>query len=254
MKTKLAIALSLLLSTSAMAHQENEFNCNVNIQQSVKVTPNVIEVLDGEKRLFSIDNGSALYSNGKQVHLNDEQQALVEEYSAMIQELAPEVAGIIADALIIAKTAVSGVITELFGDDVQLQDKVNSIIEKFEQKAAPMMNQAEGEYYLVKESLDNAGDDFSKEIEQEVESLLKESGGQMLILLGKMMMNGEDGMKDFETKMEAFGESMEQQGNALETRANAMCQRAIKLDEIETRMQKAIPQFADYDLVTLDHI
>lgn len=257
MKTKLAIALSVLLSTSAVAHEEHSRNhqsCNINIENNVKVTPSLIQVLDGEKSLYRIENGSTLYTQGKAVHLSEEQQALVEEYSALIQELAPQVAQIISDGLDIAKTAVSGVITELFGQDTELQSKVEQIIAKFEDKAAPMMNQANGEYYFAQDSIDRAGDDFGQEIEREVETLIKESGGHLLMLVGKMMTSGEAGLADFEQKMEAFGEKMEAQGDALEARADAMCQQAKRLDELESRLQKEIPEFSDYDLVIQKHI
>jgi len=257
MKTKLAIALSLLLSTSVItsvaAHERHDSHqrCDINVQQSVKVTPNYVQVLDGEKSLFRIEDGSKLYAEGKRVHLTDAQQALVEEYSALIQELAPQVAKIIADGVLIAKTAITGIITELFGDDTELQGKVNSIVVKLEQKAAPMINQAEGEYYLSKDNIERAGDDFGQELEQEIESLLTESGGHLLMLIGKMMVSGESSMKDFETKMEAFGQQMEQRGNELEQRANAMCEQVLRLDKLETQMQKEIPQFAGYNLISL---
>ncbi len=257
MKTKLAIALSLLLSTSAMAHEqhaEQHNSCNINIEKSVKVTPSLIQVLDGEESLYRIENGSTLYTQGKRVHLTEEQQALVEEYSALIQELAPKVAQVISDALEIAQSAVSGVISELFGQDTELQNKVDSIIQRMQDKAAPMVDQAKGEYFLAKDVIDNAGDDFGKEIEQEVESLLKESSGHLLMLVGKMLIDGEDGMNGLEQKMEAFGEQMEQRGNELEARAEAMCQQAVRLDELETRMQKEIPQFAKFDLLSQERI
>jgi len=257
MKTKLAIALSLLLSTSVMAHDQHsdhQSSCNINIENSVKVTPAFIQVLDGDKALYRIEDGSILYTEGKRVHLSAKQKQLLEEYSAQIQELAPQVAQLISDGLDIAKVAISGVITELFGDDTELQSKVNSIVARLEAKAAPMMDQQKGEYFLSKETVDSAGDDFDKEIEKEVETLLRESGGHLMMLIGKMIISGEDGMKGFEQKMEAFGESMEARGNELEARADAMCAQALRLDELETRMQNEIPEFSKYQLISQEQI
>jgi len=257
MKTKLAIALSLLLSTSVMAHEQHndhQQSCNINIEKNVKVTPSLIQVLDGDRSLYRIEDGSTLYSEGKRVHLNAEQKALIEEYSDLIQELAPQVAQLIADGLEIAKSAVSGVITELFGHDTELQTKVETIIAKLESKAAPMMDQAKGEYFLTKETIDQAGDDFGQEIEQEIENLLKESSGHLLMLVGKMLASGEDNMQGFEQKMEAFGETMELRGKELEARADGMCEQAQRLDELETKIQQQIPQIAKFDLLSKSHI
>ena len=255
MKTKLAIALTALLSTSAMAHGDNSHqqnSCNVNLEQSIKVTPAYVQVLDGEKSLFRINDGTDLYAQGKRVHLTDEQQALVEEYSGLVQELAPQVAQLVTEGLAKAKSAIGTIFIELFGNDTELQSKVENIVAKFEQKAAPMMNTVKGEYYLAKESIDNNGNDFSKEIELEVENLLKESGGHMLIQIGKLLTQGDGSMADFQAKMESFGDDMEARGNELEAKANAMCSQVKRLDELETRMQHAIPQISGYNLLTLD--
>jgi hypothetical protein len=78
---------------------------------------------------------------------------------------------------------------------------------------------------------------------------MKESAGHMMVLIGKMMLNGEGGMADFEQKMEAFGESMEARGEALEKSAEAMCGQMKKLDALETKMQKEIPEIAAFDLL-----
>jgi len=179
---------------------------------------------------------------------------LLKEYSALIHELAPQVAQVISDGIDIAKLAVSGLITELFGNDNELQAKVDSIVARLEAKAEPMMDQENGEYFLSKDTIENAGDDFDREIEREIESLLTESGGHLMMLIGKMLIGGEDGAQDFEQKMEAFGERMELRGSELETRAQAMCAQAVLLDELETKMQKSIPQFSKYNLLSQEAI
>ena len=83
MKTKLAIALAALLSTSAMAHDHghhNQNSCNVSLEHSVKVTPAFIQVLDGDKSLFRITDNSELYAQGKRIHLTAEQQQIIDDY------------------------------------------------------------------------------------------------------------------------------------------------------------------------------
>ncbi|WP_435274631.1 DUF2884 family protein [Psychrobium sp. nBUS_13] len=251
MKTKIALALTALLSTSAFAHDSHgrHNSCDININQSIKVTPAYVQILDGDKSLYRITDDSRLYAQGKRIHLNSEQQAIVDEYRDLMQELAPQVAHLVTQGLDMAKAAVEQVFTELFGDETQLQDKVQTIVAKFEDRITPLMDEEAGEYYLPKDKVANGGEDLGREIEAEVETLMKESAGHMMVLIGKMMLNGEGGMADFEQKMEAFGESMEARGEALEKSAEAMCGQMKKLDALETKMQKEIPEIAAFDLL-----
>lgn len=260
MKTKLAIALTALLSSSAMAHDHGHSNsysndsCNVNLEHSVKVTPDNIQVLDGQKLLYRITDDSKLFVAGEQLSLTDEQRELVEQYHALIQELAPKVAELVSQGLALAHEAITTVFGEMFGDDAQMQQKIEVITEKFEQRLAPLINQNEGEYYLSKDHIDAAGDDLGNEIEQEVEELVKASAGQMLMFIGKMMMSGDQDLSDFEQRMEQFGQDMELKGRDIEQQANQMCEQMERLESLESKMQQSIPKLAGFDLVKVDSI
>ena len=249
MKTKIALTLATLLSTSAFAHDNHNNSCNINLNQSVKVTPAYVQVLDGDKSLYRITDDSKLYVQGKRIHLNSEQQAVVDEYRDLMQELAPQVAHLVTQGLDMAKDAIEKVFTELFGEEVELKNKIESIVEKFERRIEPLMNEETGEYYLAKDEINKSADNIGEEIESEIETLVQESSGHMMVLIGKMMLKGEGGMKEFEQKMESFGESIEARGDELEKSAEAMCGKMEKLEALETKMQKEIPAIAAFDLL-----
>ena len=259
MKTKLAITLAALLSTSAMAHNSHshhniDASCKVSLEHSVKVTPQFIQVLDGEKTLYRITDDAQLFIEGDKVGLNDQQQALVKQYHALMQELAPQVAELVTQGLALANEAVTTLFGEMFGDDAQMQQKLQRISDKFEQRFGPLMNNDDGEYFLSKEHVDAAGNDLGQELEKEIKGLVKESAGQMLMFIGKMMMSGEGDLNSFEQKMEKFGRDMEIRGKDLEQQANQMCSQMERLELIETQLQKSIPQFSGYDLVKVEKI
>jgi len=107
---------------------------------------------------------------------------------------------------------------------------------------------------LSNELTSRDADGLSQELESEIESLIKESSGHMMVLIGKMMLKGEGGMKDFEQQMEAFGESMEARGEQLEKSANAMCGKMERLEALETQMQEQIPAIAAFDLLSTETI
>ena len=259
---KSVIAFSVLLATSAMAHNNHHDthshfsndSCSVNLDHSVKVTPHYIQVLDHQKSLYRITDDSELFIDGKLIDLTERQQALVEQYHALIQELAPQVAQLVSQGLILANEAVTALFGEMFGDDVEMQQKIQIISDKFEQRLAPLINQDDGEYYLSKDHIDAAGDDLGKELEQEVEGLIKESAGKMLMFIGKMMMMDDQDLNSFEQRMEQFGQQMEAKGQLIEQQANQMCQQLERLELLETELQQSIPKLADYDLVKIEKI
>jgi phenylpyruvate tautomerase PptA (4-oxalocrotonate tautomerase family) len=261
MKTKLAIGLAALLSSSAMAH-DNEQNrhhsygndsCNVNLEHSIKVSPQYVQVLDGQKSLFRITDDSQLFIDGDRVSLTPKQQELVEQYHALIQELAPQVTQLVSQALTLAREAITTLFNEMFGDDADMQQKVELITEKLEQRLVPLTNENQGEYFLSKDHIDAAGDDFGQEIEQEVEQLVKESAGEMLMFIGKMML-GDGELNGFEQRMEQFGEQMELKSKDIEQQANQMCQQIERLEALENELQQNIPKLANYDLIRVENI
>lgn len=253
MKTKITIILTMLLSTTAIANEKNS-SCNVNLTNSVKVTPTFIQILDNDKPLYKITSDSKLYAQGQLVHLNREQQEIIKEYRELIQELAPEIAHLISQGLDIAKEAMNTVFTELFGDDEQFKPRIDAIIKKFEQRISPMINDAKGEYFLSSELSNQDTDSLAKEIEKEVENIVMESSGHILMFIGKMLLKGEEGIKGLEEKMDAFGESMNLRGHNLEKSAEGMCDKMKALDQLETEMQNKIPQISAFDLLDTEVI
>lgn len=253
MKTKIALVLTTLLSTSVMADEQHN-SCNVNLINNVKVTPTFIQVLEGEHSLYKITSDSKLYAQGQLVELNSEQQAIVDKYRDLMQELAPEIAHLITQGLDIAREALETVFTELFGDDEHFKQKVEDLVHKFEERIAPMINEETGEYFLSNELANQDTQDLTNELEQEVEALVMESSGHLMMLIGKMLLQGEEAFKDFEQKMQAFGESMDARGKNLEQSAEGMCDKMKKLDDLENQMQNKIPQIAQFDLLDTQSI
>ena len=248
MKTKLAIAAGLLFSTSAMAHNSHD-SCDIDLEHSVKVTPDYVQIMDGDKALYRITDDNRLLISGSEVSLSAEQQSALEDYNEQLQHVVPEVVELIKRAFIFARAALNTVFTELFGESSDLQPKVESIMANMEERFGPYLNNSDGEYLISKDGIELAGEQFGQEFEQEIEQLVEQSTGQLLMLVGQMMMNGEGGLEEFKQRMEAFGEQMETEGKALEQQGDAICIKMKRLESTESEMQQKIPQLAAYDLL-----
>lgn len=257
MKIKLIVGFTVLMSSSVMAKLDSysldSLRCQVKLEHSVRVTPQGIQVLDRNKLLYRITDDSQLFIDGKELKLTLEQRALIERFNALLQELAPKTLQLIEQGLDILKQSVTNLFNGIL-DQQQSQQYAGFIAEKIEQRLAPILDQPVGEYFLSTQALGATDDDLSQALEQEIKQFLNASSGQMLMLLGQIMMAGETTFNDFEQRLKQFGQQLASDGQQLEQQANQLCQEIERLDALESELQRQIPQLANFDLVKIKSI
>ncbi|MEC8375189.1 MAG: DUF2884 family protein, partial [Pseudomonadota bacterium] len=95
-----------------------------------------------------------------------------------------------------------------------------------------------------------------QEFEAELESLVSESMGRILIALGTQMLWEGGDMSEFEQRMETWGEDLEfrleSQAAALEEKADALCEVLQKADYAEGQMQATISGLDDLNLLDME--
>ncbi len=248
--------------TAVSAHQEHSSTsysgdnsqCEVALNYDISVEPKVMAVSDAGTEVYRIEMGK-LYVQGKQVSLDAKQQKLLVQYSDEVSKQVPEVIALVHDAVGIASTAASMALTPLLGDAAGA--KLDEMMDGLEQRVEQVAYQNGDKFYLgsTQSSLEET---FGDEFEQEVEQLVKNSIGSMMINLGSEMMSG-DG-DSFEKKMEAFGQKMENvgqdielqmesQAQELEHRADKMCDDFQQLIALEQKLRAEVPELEDYPLI-----
>lgn len=250
MKTKIALAVGLMLSTSAMAHSSHGVNaCDIELEHSVKVTPDYVQIMDGENTLYRITEDDKLMVSGKEVSLTPEQRAVIEDYREQMHQVVPEVVELIEQAFVFARQTLDKVFTELFGESSNLQPKVETMLASLEDKFSPYISGDNDEFLLSKEGIELAGEEFGDQFGDDMEQLMKESTGELLMMIGRMMSEGEGSMNSFQQRMEDFGEQIESDGERLEQQGEAVCLKMQRLEAVESEMQQKIPQLANFDLL-----
>ncbi|WP_076407871.1 YggN family protein [Shewanella sp. UCD-KL12] len=263
--TSIGISALLLATgtvTSVSAHQEHSSTsyssdnsqCEVALNYDISVEPKVLAVSDAGKEVYRIEMGK-LYVQGEQVSLDATQQKLVTQYSDEVSKQVPEVITLVHDAVGIASTAASMALTPLLGDAAGA--KLDEMMDGLEKRVEQVAYQNGDKFYLgsTQSSLEET---FGEEFEQEVEQLVKNSIGSMMINLGSEMMSG-DG-DSFEQKMEAFGQKMENvgqdielqmesQAQELELRADKMCDDFQQLIALEQKLRTVVPELENYPLI-----
>ncbi|MEW6998306.1 DUF2884 family protein [Colwelliaceae bacterium BS250] len=264
-----ALTTTLLLSGQVMAHGDEDehsnnysFNsneCSINLNYGVVVEGSQIRFLSDDNTYVQINDQQQLFVQGKQVSLNDKQQQLVSEYAFGINKQVPEIVNLALDATEVAFQAVSHVVSSISGDNAESNDKVNAIFAEIKDKMHSRFNNDNGNYYLAEQNFTEFDEYMEDELEDEIEALVSESVGDILIAVGTAI-NSEDG--SFEEKMAAFGERMERMGEeievaveakaeALEAQADKLCGNLKDLDVIEQELSDSVAELSSFDLISV---
>lgn len=247
--------------TSVQAHDQGSTysysdnnECEVTLNYDVVIEPEMLTVTEGDAEIYRIEVDQ-LFVEGKPVSLNKAQKKLLLQYSDEVSTQVPEVISLVHDAVGIASSAASMALTPLLGDAAGA--KLDEMMDGLKQRVEKVAYQNGDKFYLgaTQSSLE---DTFGDEFEQELEQLVKNSIGSMMINLGSQMLSGdgesfEQNMEAFATKMENVGQDielqMESQAKDLESRANEMCERFQYLVELEQKLRDQVPELAKYPLI-----
>ncbi len=268
------IPAAILMSTvaltgNAMAHEgksnfhaDNNFvgDCNINLHQGVTVTPSYVKVFDKHHTLYQISKNGEMTIDGKTVSLDSTQQQTAAQYAEGIRSSVPKAVAIATDAIELASKGVGEAMGTLFGENSDIQIRIEDVMAKAKEKVNESLSRSGDEFTISPDGFDDMDNIIDEELEQEIEKVVMSSMGSIFSLIGQAMSEG-DG--DFEQRMEAFGEKMEKWGEELEAsleaqaddieeKAEALCQQLKEVDELETKLQSQVPEFAKFDLLEVD--
>ncbi|MEG3766806.1 DUF2884 family protein [Alteromonas sp. 14N.309.X.WAT.G.H12] len=251
--------MTALVAAPAFSFEFNNNDCEVSLEGKMNWQNNTLTVQLEDDTTLRITPDHVLTLNGTEPTLTDEQQQWVSTYYTQIDTAIPMTLNITYDALELAGTAVNEALGEIFGVDNGLSAGTDDLFLSLRQK----MNQHfYDEYGQVRISTDDFEDDgwfndtWDNQFEAQVEDLLANSAGKILIAIGTQMLSDENGFDDFEQRMENWEEDFEQrveaQAATLEDDAHALCNVLQKADYVENKMQKQIPGLATLNVFTIE--
>lgn len=260
---------TVALPGNAMAHDgksnfsfsnDHHNECNIDLHNGVTVTPDYVRVFDDNKTLYRISKNGEMSVRGQSVDLTAEEQQMAADYANGIRATVPKAVAVATEAMDLASKGVSEAMGGLFGQNSDIQMKVEDVMAKAKAAIGEKLNQSGDEFTISPDGLDNMDDIIDQELEQEIEKVVMSSMGSIFTLIGQAMNEG-DG--NFEERMEAFGEKMERWGENLEAsleaqadkieeQAEALCNQLKEVDELETALQRKVPEFANFELLEVD--
>ena len=260
-KLLLSVALtSALMSGHAFAHDSSFQNnsCDMELDGHIQYYQGDLTVQMDNGLVMTIDSHHNMTINGESVSLDSEQQRWVSEYYNNIDIAIPMTLNIASEGLQIANVAVTEVFTELLGGD-QMGDDFRELFDSLETKLNTSFYDDAGNIRVDSTKFDEPGwfdESWEQEFEAQIESLISESMGRILIAVGTQMLWEGGDMSEFEQKMERWGEDLEyrleSQAAALEEKGDALCKVLKKADYAEGKMQASISGLGDLNLLDID--
>ncbi|MGL4713386.1 MAG: DUF2884 family protein, partial [Shewanella sp.] len=125
------------------------------------------------------------------------------------------------------------------------------------QKRVDSVAYKNGEHFYLGATEGSIQSAFTDEFEQEMEQIVQNSIGSIMMNIGGQIMSG--GGESFEAKMDTFSKKMhnlgqdieqqvESQAKGLEVRADRLCDRFEHLLVLENQLRQAVPELAPYAL------
>lgn len=260
-KLLLSVALtSALMSGHAFAHDSSFQNnsCDMELDGHIQYYQGDLTVQMDNGLVMTIDSHHNMTIDGESVSLDSEQQRWVSEYYNNIDIAIPMTLNIASEGLQIANVAVTEVFTELLGGD-QMGDDFRELFDSLETKLNTSFYEDAGNIRVDSTKFDEPGwfdESWEQEFEAQIESLISESMGRILIAVGTQMLWEGGDMSEFEQKMERWGEDLEyrleSQAAALEEKGDALCKVLKKADYAEGKMQASISGLDDLNLLDID--
>lgn len=255
MKTKpllsIAMVSAMLVSTPIFAV---DTSCDIELDGHIQYYQGLLTVDMDNGTTMTIDKTHQLLVNGDTISLNNEQQQWVSTYYSNIDTAIPMTLDIANEGLKVASIAVSEVFSELLGDDHALTEDFDAMFISLNEKLDASFYDDNGNIKVDSSEFDESNW-IDEAWEEEIESLISESMGRILIAIGTEMLWSGGDMDEFEHKMEAFGEDIESrieaQTAALEVKGDALCKVLQQADYAENKMQSAIPGLDGLNVINM---
>ncbi|MBA6262696.1 MAG: DUF2884 family protein [Colwellia sp.] len=246
------LAMSMLIS-SVSAQQ-----CDINFNHGVVINPSHVRILKESQTYVQINNDQQLFIRGREINLNEEQRQLLTQYSQGIRKQIPEIVAIAIEGVDIDLKAVNKVIAGLTGENSASHQKIQERFDEMQYRLRERFNHSDTNYYIASQDFADFDEIFAGAFEQEIESIVTESIGTILMAVGEAMATNEESSS--EQRVEAFDQrikgmekdlqlEIEPRAQEVQLKAAQFCKSLKKLDQLESKLQQSITALGEFDLI-----
>jgi len=249
----IAIVAAGLVASSASAQQ-----CDINFNYGVVINPSHVRILQKSQTYVQINNDQQLFIHGREIQLNEQQIQLLTQYSQGIRKQIPEIVAIAIEGVDIGLKAVNKVIAGLTGENSASHQKIQERFDEMQYRLRERFNHSDTNYYIASQDFDDFDEIFAGAFEQEIETIVTESIGTILMAVGEAMTTNEESSS--EQRVETFDQrikgmekdlhlEIEPRAQEIELKAAQFCKNLKNLDQLESKLQESIRQLNEFDLI-----
>lgn len=248
---------SLLIICFSMS-VANAQQCDINFNYGVIIDPAHLRIVNQGQTYVQINGQHQLFVNGREIELSNEQKAQLNEYAQGIRSQVPAIVSIAIEGVELGLKAVNKVISSLTGENSASHQQFQDKFDEMKWRLRARFNHSDESYYIAPQDFDDFDEIFAGEFESEIEAIVSDSVGSILIAVGEAMTHKEEQsteqrVETFDQRIETMGNNIKldisKQANALEKKAEIICSVLMKLDDIENKLQLEIPALAEFNLI-----
>ncbi|WP_085285847.1 DUF2884 family protein [Colwellia chukchiensis] len=244
----------LLLYVGSSSAQQ----CDINFNYGVIIDPAHVRIVNHGQTYIQINGPHQLFVKGREITLDNEQQAQLSEYVSGIRAQVPAIVAIAIEGVELGLKAVNKVISGLTGENSASHQQFQEKFDEMKWRLRARFNHSDESYYIAPQDFDDFDQVFAGEFEKEIETIVSDSVGTILVAVGEAMthreeQSSEQRVETFDQQIETMGDDIKfdisNQASALEEKAANICAKLVKLDDIENKLQIGIPALAEFNLI-----
>lgn len=248
-----SLLIACLYSGPTLAQQ-----CDLNFNYGVIIDPAHLRIINKGQTFVQINGQNQLFVNGREITLNNEQKTQLSQYSQGIRLQVPAIVSVAIEGVELGLKAVNKVISGLTGENSASHQQFQEKFDEMKWRLRARFNHSDESYYIAPQDFDDFEEIFAGEFEKEIESIVTDSVGTILVAVGEAMTHREE--QSSEKRVETFDQRIENMGNdlqldishqasALEQKAEEICASLITLNALENELQRNIPALAEFNLI-----
>ena len=247
MKRFTLLIFGLFLSSSALASE-----CTIDLNYNIQVSSEVLSVSDETDTIYNIQQGGLLVVKGESIALSEEQRSLTQEYAGEVAALVPQWIALVSDALAVAEESLGVAFTAAFGEDSDAVTKVTQALASARARFEASSSAQDGVYSISVLAFNEEGGAFDEEFNEDLEDAVMASLASVFAEIGKTLVSSEgslsERMASFSRRMKLMEDELDSMGEGLHETAEALCADVKKVQKLERKLLKEVPDLQDYPL------
>lgn len=235
------------------------YACDVDLNHGVVVNDNQLRVLKKYQTLYQINDQHQLFVSGDWLKLSSPQAELVQSYAEGLHALVPQVTLLATIGIDLATERVQQMYQSLVGSDHDSYERLNLAIDKIKQRVRKKFRYARANYYIGPSSGHLADEFDDDDLGLPISTTLTTSAGAILTSLGGMDSDkfsiDKQAMDDINQRLARYALKTGVDGppaqSTLAEKARWYCDYFAKLDDLESQIQRTVPEMAQLNLIEI---